>query len=394
MKRRVEMEENLLGYTESKLKDCQGIYTAKEICQQPDIWLKVLNQISTQKETIQNFLDYVLAYDDLEIILTGAGTSAFSGEVIEPYLHQLTQKSVRAIATTDIVANPLGYFSPDKPTLLISYARSGNSPESVATVQLAKQLIPNLYQIVITCNKDGKLAQFSRDDKSALLLLMPEETNDLSFAMTSSCTSMILTNLAIFNLKRLHDLQSDLFNVRENLLELFNKNNFFDELLTYDYNRLIFLGSGPLRGIAREMALKTLELTAGIVNTNYDTPLGFRHGPKSVIQDKTLTVVLKNNQTYPKYYDEGLIRELLLECKRNKVLVLCNDEKKEDSVYFGRKIKNDVILGMQYLVFGQILALKKSLNLGLTPDNPCPTGEVNRVVKGVTIHQFKEEKRC
>lgn len=388
------MKGNLLGYSESELKNCQGIYTAMEICQQPDIWLKVLSQISAQKESIQKFLDYVLMYDNLDIILTGAGTSAFSGEVLESYLHQLTKKTVRAIATTDIVANPLGYLSPDKPTLLISYARSGNSPESIATVQLAKQLVPNLYQIVITCNKDGNLAQFSRNDKNALLLLMPDETNDQSFAMTSSCTSMILTNLAIFNLKILHDLQTDLFNVRENLLELFNHTHFFDELLTFDYDRLIFLGSGPLKGIAREMGLKTLELTAGAVNTNYDTPLGFRHGPKSVIQDKTLTVVLKNNQTYPKYYDEGLIRELRLERKKNKILVLCNDEKNEENVYFERKIQNDVILGMQYLVFGQILALKKSLSLGLTPDNPCPTGEVNRVVKGVTIHQFKEEKRC
>ena len=66
----------------------------------------------------------------------------------------------------------------------------------------------------------------------------------------------------------------------------------------------------------------------------------------------------------------------------------------DDSVYFGRAIKNNVILGMQYLAFGQILALKKSLSLGITPDNPCPTGEVNRVVKGVTIYQFKEEKGC
>lgn len=392
--RRVEMEEKILGYEQSNLEAWNGIYTAKEIHQQPDVWLKVLHQISTHKEVIQSFLDQVLEHEDLEIILTGAGTSAFAGEVVEPYLHQLTKKSVRAIATTDIVANPFGYLSPEKPTLLISYARSGNSPESVATVQLAKQLVRHLYQIVITCNKEGKLAQFASEDEGSLLLLMPDETNDMSFAMTSSCTSMILTNIAIFNLKTLHNLQTDLFNVRENLLDLFNNTDLFNEILTYDYDRLIFLGSGPLKGIAREMALKTLELTAGIVNANYDTPLGFRHGPKSVINDKTLIVVLKNNQTYPKYYDEDLIRELLSERKENKVLVLCNDHVADDSIYFGRAIKNNVILGMQYLAFGQILALKKSLSLGITPDNPCPTGEVNRVVKGVTIYQFKEEKGC
>ena len=30
----------------------------------------------------------------------------------------------------------------------------------------------------------------------------------------------------------------------------------------------------------------------------------------------------------------------------------------------------------------------QSLSLGITPDNPCPTGEVNRVVKGVTLYPY------
>ncbi|MTL68161.1 sugar isomerase, partial [Turicibacter sanguinis] len=90
------MEEKILGYEQSNLEAWNGIYTAKEIHQQPDVWLKVLHQISTHKEVIQSFLDQVLEHEDLEIILTGAGTSAFAGEVVEPYLHQLTKKSVRA----------------------------------------------------------------------------------------------------------------------------------------------------------------------------------------------------------------------------------------------------------------------------------------------------------
>lgn len=380
------MEEKILGYELSKLEELNAIHTAKEIYQQPDIWLKVLHQISTRKEQIQEFIDRVFVHENLEIILTGAGTSAFAGEVVEPYLHTHLSKSVRSIATTDIVANPMYYLSPEKPTLLISYARSGNSPESVATVQVAKKVVKNLYQVVITCNKDGKLASFAQEDEESLLLLMPDETNDVSFAMTSSCTSMILTNIAIFNLKSLHNIQTDLLNVRENLFSLFENQQIFDKVLSVNFDRLIFLGSGTLRGIAREMALKTLELTSGIVNANYDTPLGFRHGPKSVINDRTLTVLMKNNQFYSKRYDEDLIYELMSEKKLNQVLVLCNDHVDEDVVYFERGIKNDVILGMQYLVFGQILALKNSLKLGITPDNPCPTGEVNRVVKGVTIY--------
>ena len=383
------MEEKILGYQLDELVEKHAIHTAKEICQQPDVWLKVLNQISVQKQEIEAFITKVLDEDELEIVLVGAGTSAFAGEVVEPYLHELLNKSVRAIATTDIVANPTYYLSTNKPTLLISHARSGNSPESVAAVKVAQSVVNQLYQVVITCNKEGALAKVAAQDHDSLLLLMPDETNDVSFAMTSSCTSMILTNLAIFNLNSLHDLQTDLFNVRENLNALFKDVTVFDKVLGFSFNRLIYLGSGPLRGTSREMALKMLELTAGMVNANYDTPLGFRHGPKSVINDHTLTVVLKNNRTYPKQYDEDLIAELMVERKENKVIVLANDAWGDDVVYFERQIYNDVILGMQYLAFGQILALRKSLALGITPDNPCPTGEVNRVVKGVTIYPYQ-----
>ena len=83
-----------------------------------------------------------------------------------------------AIATTDIVANPETYLKKDVTTVLVSFARSGNSPESVATVDLAKALVDELYQVTITCAADGKLAlQAHGDDRNSLafatrLLLM------------------------------------------------------------------------------------------------------------------------------------------------------------------------------------------------------------------------------
>ena len=33
-------------------------------------------------------------------------------------------------------------------------------------------------------------------------------------------------------------------------------------------------------------------------------------------------------------------------------------------------------------------AKKIAVDFGITPDNPCPTGEVNRVVKGVILHPY------
>ncbi|MDK6646268.1 SIS domain-containing protein, partial [Actinotignum timonense] len=83
-----------------------------------------------------------------------------------------------AIATTDIVANPLAYLHKEVTTILVSFARSGNSPESVAAVDLAKDIVEELYQITITCAEEGKLAQQAHGDERNLLLLQPAPSND------------------------------------------------------------------------------------------------------------------------------------------------------------------------------------------------------------------------
>ena len=167
---------------------------------------KYIKNLIKNKIEIKSFIDSFLSKKEFRIILTGAGTSAFAGEVCEPYLTSLLNKRVEAIATTDLVASPKSYFIKGMPTLLISFARSGNSPESVHAVNLASQLVGDLYQVVITCNENGKLAKNTVNDEKSLLLLMPPQTNDLGFAMTSSFTTMVLNAMAVFNIDNIEHI--------------------------------------------------------------------------------------------------------------------------------------------------------------------------------------------
>lgn len=392
------MSKKLLGMELKRLEDCSGINTAKEIVQQPSTWREAVKNLYNNKNNIKIFLEEFLSKDNYRIILTGAGTSAFAGETCEPYLTKILNKKVEAIATTDLVASPKNYFIKDIPTLLISFARSGNSPESVHAVNLANELVDELYQVVITCNENGKLALNTREDEKSLLLLMPPQTNDLGFAMTSSFTTMVLSCIGIFNINNINDFTKDVENLSASV-ERFIENNIdkISNLTDEDFERIIYLGSGTSKGIARESALKVLELTAGIVNTSYDTPLGFRHGPKSVINDKSITTIYISNDKYTRLYDIDLAKEILAHRKGDKVvLVGCDIEnslkEKADYAFDLEKINytvgNEALLPLQQIVFGQILSFLKSENLGITPDNPCPTGEVNRVVQGVVIYNL------
>lgn len=392
------MSKKLLGMELKRLEDCSGINTAKEIVQQPNTWREAVKNLYNNKNNIKIFLEEFLSKDNYRIILTGAGTSAFAGETCEPYLTNILNKKVEAIATTDLVASPKNYFIKDIPTLLISFARSGNSPESVHAVNLANELVDELYQVVITCNENGKLALNTREDEKSLLLLMPPQTNDLGFAMTSSFTTMVLSCIGIFNINNINDFIKDVENLSASV-ERFIENNIdkISNLTDEDFERIIYLGSGTSKGIARESALKVLELTAGIVNASYDTPLGFRHGPKSVINDKSITTIYISNDKYTRLYDIDLAKEILAHRKGDKVvLVGCDIEnslkEKADYAFDLEKINytvgNEALLPLQQIVFGQILSFLKSENLGITPDNPCPTGEVNRVVQGVVIYNL------
>lgn len=388
----------LLGLEISKLEDCSGLNTAKEIIQQPDTWRESVKNLIKNKIEIKSFIDSFLSKKEFRIILTGAGTSAFAGEVCEPYLTSLLNKRVEAIATTDLVASPKSYFIKDIPTLLVSFARSGNSPESVHAVNLASQLVDDLYQIVITCNENGKLAKNTVNDEKSLLLLMPPQTNDLGFAMTSSFTTMVLNAMAVFNINNIENFSSDVDKL-SNSVNDFIENNIerVTSLVNEDFERIVYLGSSTSKGIARESALKVLELTAGKVNASYDTPLGFRHGPKSVVDDETVSVIYISNDEYTRKYDLDLAKEMLAHKKNDKVVIVGDNIEedilnKADYVFnvenINYTVENEVLLPLQQIIFGQMLSFLKSVNLGITPDNPCPTGEVNRVVQGVILHEL------
>lgn len=388
----------IFGYDEAELKNINAYVTAKEIMQQPKIWRETLEVIKKDKEVVEKFINELLTKNNLRIIFTGAGSSAFVGDSVVPYLNKKIGQKVEAIATTDIITNPENYLHLDVPTLLISCARSGNSPESLATVELTKNLVEDLYHIVLTCNPEGGLAQAASRDEKTLLLLMPEDSHDQGFAMTGSFTSMVLASLLIFDLNNLGKIEPDveiIADLGERTLE--EKIDQIKDIVSNDFNRAIFLGSCSLKGLARESALKTLELTGGRVMTNYDSSLGFRHGPKSVVDDRTLVFSYLSNNKHARQYEVDLIKEMAYENRNNKIIAVsdCPDREVENLAdYFiyiadeKREYKDDVYLLFNYILNAQMFSLFKSIQLGVSPDNPSPDGVVNRVVKGVKIYPY------
>ena len=387
----------MLDYTKEELLELGAEITTREIYQQPDVWKEAFEAYQEKREEITAFLQDIAAkHDYIKVILTGAGTSAYVGDTLVPYFKEVYDErkwNFNAIATTDIVANPQTYLKKEVPTVLVSFARSGNSPESVATVDLAKALVDELYQVTITCAAEGELALQAHGDDRNLLLLQPAASNDAGFAMTSSFTSMMLTALLVFDptefalkAERFEVLSSLARKVLDNVADV-------KELVDLDFNRVIYLGAGPFFGLAHEAQLKILELTAGQVATMYESPVGFRHGPKSLINEDTVVLVFGTTTDYTRKYDLDLVREVAGDQIARRVVLLSDqafglENVKEVALGCGG-VLNDVYRVFPYIVYGQLFALLTSLKVGNRPDTPSPTGTVNRVVQGVIIHEFK-----
>ena len=290
------------------------------------------------------------------------------------------------MATTDIVANPLDFLERGVPTLLVSFARSGNSPESLATTALADELVDDVWHLVLTCDRDGELGRAHQGRADSLVVYMPERTNDVGFAMTSSLTSMLLTCLLLLGPADTGDADS-LARAAQYVVDMQPD---IRALARTKRRRFVYLGSGPLEGLARESALKLLELTAGEVVTYFDSPLGFRHGPKSVLDADTVVVVFVSTDPHTRRYDLDIVAEIRAQLGRDAVTVLCAEpipaELGPAVLLPGLEALDDALVALPYLVFAQYLALFTSLEHAKTPDDPFPSGEVSRVVKGVTIY--------
>jgi tagatose-6-phosphate ketose/aldose isomerase len=390
----------MFNLTSEQIRESNAVHTSREIQQQPAVWAELVSDFFEQQDSLKYFVESVYAkHNKIRVIFTGAGTSAFVGDTLVPELSKQNQEKIQfeSIPTTDIVSNPTEYLLKDVPTILVSFARSGNSPESVATVSLGQEIVDDFYQVVITCNNGGQLAKNVKDDADSITILTPEKSNDQSLAMTSSFTSMLLAAYALFTVDTFTEgLSHRLISSAERLIDALGDN--LDEILEFEFERIVYLGSGLLGQLSHEAALKMLELTGGQVVAIHETSLGFRHGPKSILNEKSAVVLFMSQDPYTRKYDIDILRELAAAETGMKIIVLT--EKKDEeverladwtiTVNSGEEsITSDLQLGLLYIIFAQTLAMRKSMKLGITPDNPSPDGAISRVVQGVTIYDYK-----
>ena len=381
------------GLENPVLKEYASINTANEIAAQPELWLEIYRQIHDDKKRISSFLDEVLP-DVCKIILTGAGTSAFIGLSLHGTFYRSLKTHTEAIATTDLVSHPNDYFFNNESIILVSFSRSGNSPESSAAVALADKLCNRCFHIIVTCDPTGQLIRYE-SKSSKLILLLPSEANDKSLAMTASYSGMLLCGFLIARVKEIDGMRHQIEILRQYGINILDHYAYqLKKIASLDFDRVVFLGSGPFYGTATESQLKLQELTDGAIICKNDSYLGFRHGPKAVTNENTLMVFILSNNHYVQQYEKDLV--LSMNKGKKALFTIAISESPVSGLEFDLEIKlsdtgtllDEELLTVCDILPGQLLGFFKSLALGLNPDSPSKSGAISRVVENVIIYKY------
>jgi tagatose-6-phosphate ketose/aldose isomerase len=383
---------------ERLVASAQPLQTVREINQQPAAWRRTFAALRAQRDTIASFVSSPRrGGEQPALILAGAGSSEYVGRSIEAALRRTMRREVSTVPTTHFVTHAETVFFPDRDYILVSFARSGNSPESVATFCRVREQFPRVKQLVITCNRDGELARLAGENPGSLCIALPEETNDASLAMTSSFSSMALAGMSLGFLDSFDAFGALVGAASAGAEKVMGEyGDAIKDCADQDFSRACYLGSGALMGVMQEARLKMQEMTAGRVVSAFDSFLGLRHGPQVFVNNACIVVASLSSSPAVRRYELDLLRELKDKKQGIGTLVICaaaDAEIREVSRDFielfpSREPLPDDCRVFTDIVVCQILATFKSLSLGLSPDNPSPDGIIHRVVQGVTLYPW------
>ena len=392
----------LIGLSSKEKKEKGILYTPGEIYNQVELWSDTFLRFKGQREELAGFLTRFRKESRRSAVCTGAGTSEFVGYCIEALMRKKLGIPVNVISTPKIVTTPQDFFIDDYATLLLSFARSGNSPESLGAVKIADMLSENVYHLVITCNEQGDLYReiCGRDNSAALVL--DEKTNDQGLAMTAAFTNMLVAGQMLSHLFSFQEYEARFGNLLQAGKAMRDRAPAVaEEVSRLGFDRAVFLGDGGNYGTAVESHLKLQELTAGQVMCTWDTFPGLRHGPEAVVDPNTLVVAYLAADGYTQRYELDLLREIREKGIGKAVLTVAHtvpDEIKELSDYtieYGPAadpVPDDLVPPL-YIMVGQLLGLFTSLQLGLKPDSPSESGIIHRVVEGVRVYDPQVYRR-
>ncbi len=262
----------------------RGSYTLAEILSQPTIWSDTLEVMRNQSESLSSFWGQGQFQ---QVIFTGCGSTYYLAQFGAALLRSQARIPAHAYPASELALFPEACFDPEVNTLLVAVSRSGETTETLGAVRLFRARYRGRV-LAVTCYSESALAA------EADRLIAIDSAREQSVAQTRSFSSMALAAQAIAGVfaGQAHDL-SPLPAVARRLLNDYQ--NLACELGEDGrIERFFFLGSNVLYGLACEAMLKMKEMSLSYSEAYH--MLEFRHGPMSMVNERTLVAGLLSDQ--------------------------------------------------------------------------------------------------
>ena len=364
-------------------------HTLPEICRQPQTWRETCELMIKSTAAVNASLRGAKS-----LIFTGSGSSEYAGDCLRASMQAELGIDCQAIGGGVLLTGKTEALPVCRPRMMVSLARSGDSPESTGALSLMLEHDPEMRHLVLTCNSTGALARTYRDDARVGVITLGDNTNDQSLVMTSSFTNLIVAARFLGLVNHPDAYRAICDQAASIAAQVFSSQ--FDALAQVaesGFKRVVYLGSGARYGAAREAALKMLEMTAGRVTSLYESYLGLRHGPMSYIDSNTLVVCFISSDQTRRGYETDLLRELSRKRLGLRKLIVgeaipTDVTGPEDVVVECRGLKqlgdrNAVLVDA---VVAQLLAFFRCMQEGLHPDSPSRDNVINRVVQRFPLY--------
>jgi glutamine---fructose-6-phosphate transaminase (isomerizing) len=329
----------------------------EDIKSQASAWEAALAAVESQAEDLEKFF----AEKPGELLFAACGSPYYLGLANATLWRELLGLHVTVVPSSEIMLFPETVLpTAGRPVLLIA-SRSGETTETVRAAETFAERFPG-HTILIGCRSESRMGRLAD-----LAIVIPEG-NEVVIPQTRSFSSMYLAAqylVALLDddaeladaLRRVPDLLPGLLDRWEPVVQ---------RAAEADWDSAVFLGGGPLYGVAVEATLKLTEMSLSSA-VAYHT-LEVRHGPRSVIDERTLVVGLGSLRGAP--YERQVLAELAEETPH--VLAFTPGEGWDLSelaaeIPLGGRIP-DHALGLLYLPLLQLLAYHRALHKGVNPD--------------------------
>lgn len=387
----------LLSLPEAE-KASRGLaYTPAEIAQQPETWRLTLARFREHQRYVLEFLSAagLSPSSTLKsaVFLVGAGTSDYVAQSLASLLRRVWGCEVVTAPSTDLLTHGDDLLLPRRKSLCISFSRSGNTAEGVAVLEKLRRDRPDVHHLVISCNAESRMIRENAGATNVLAIALDDAVNDRGLAMTSSFSNMVVFGQCLAHANTLDAYEPILSELVRAGQSLMPRAADVAASLTHQFTKACFVGSGPLRAVAKEAALKVVELTAGRTLTMSESSLGLRHGPMAALDSETLFVCFLSGDQKVQQYERDLINEIGTKKLAGCTVIVAGSEISVNDFRTEKVVAPalSTAIADEYrpavdVIFGQLLGLFFSLRWSLSPDCPSPNGAISRVVEGINIH--------